>query len=276
MLPALLMALAQAATVNGFEAPESAYWDAASHSWFVSNIAGTPSDKDGKGWISRLDADGKMVQEIWVDGFNAPKGLRAQAGILYVADIDDLVLVDIAKAEVKARVPAPGATFLNDVAVGPGGDVYLSDTLGNAIYRCAGGHDCQVFLKSEALEGPNGVLLEGGRLLVAAFGLVTDPETFATRAPGHLLQVDLKTKAIKPVGDGKPVGHLGGLEKDGDGYLVTDFLAGKLLRISKTGAVTVLQEGLETSADLGYDARTHRVAVPELGPGTVRFLQVAH
>lgn len=275
MLLAMLMAVTQAATVNGFEAPESAYWDAASHSWFVSNIAGTPSDKDGKGWISRLDSDGKVVQEIWVDGFNAPKGLRVSHGILYVADIDDLVLVDIARAEVKERIKAPGATFLNDLDVGPGGDVYVSDTLQNAIYRCAGGHDCQVFLKSEALEGPNGLLLEGGHLVVAAFGLVTDPETFATKAPGRLLRVDLKTKAVKPLGDGKPIGNLDGLEKDGDAYLVTDFMAGKLLRVSKAGAVTVLKEGLETSADLGYDAKTHRVAVPELGRGAVQFLQVA-
>lgn len=275
MILAMLMALAQSATVNGFEAPESAYWDAASQSWFVSNIAGSPSDKDGKGWISRLDADGKVTAAIWVDGFNAPKGLRVHGGILYVADVDELVLVDVARAEVKERVKAPGATFLNDVEVGPDGSVFVSDMLGNALYRCAGGHDCQVFLKSEALEGPNGLLLEGGRLLVAAFGLVTDPETFGTKAPGRLLQVDLKRKSVKPLGDGKPVGNLDGLEKDGDGYLVTDFMAGKLLRISKAGTVTVLKEGLETSADLGYDAKARRVAVPELGRGTVQFLQVA-
>jgi hypothetical protein len=270
-----LMALTVVATLNGFEAPESAYWDAASRSWFVSNVAGAPADKDGKGWISRLDADGKLAKDIWVDGFNAPKGLRGAGGLLYVADIDELAVVDIAKAEVKERLKAPGAVFLNDVEVGPGGEVYVSDTMTNTLFRCVAGKDCQVFLKSDALEGPNGLLLDGGRLLVAAWGVIIDPDTFATRTPGRLLQVDLKTKAVKPVGGGKPMGNLDGIEKDGADYLVTDWIAGKLLRISKAGVVTVLKDGFKNSADLGYDAKTKRAVVPEMGGGTVQVLQIA-
>jgi hypothetical protein len=98
--------------------------------------------------------------------------------------------------------------------------------------------------------------------------------TFATRTPGRLLQVDLKTKRIVPLGDGKPLGNLDGLEKYGADYLVTDFTAGKLLRISKSGATTVLKDGFKDSADIGYDPTREIVAVPEMSGGAVQLLRL--
>jgi hypothetical protein len=275
MLAPTLMALTVTATLTGFEAPESAFWDAGSRSWYVSNVAGAPNDKDGKGWISRIDADGKLVKDVWVDGFNAPKGLRASGNLLFVADLDELAVVDIAKAQVSERLKAPGAQFLNDVEIGPGGQVFVSDMMTNTIYQCAPGKDCQVFLKSDALEFPNGLLLDGGKLVVAAWGVIVDPATFGTRTPGRLLEVDLKTKAVKPLGDGKPMGNLDGIEKDGGDYLVTDWVAGKLMRITRKGAVTVLKDGLKNAADLGYDPKTRRALLPDMGADTVLVLQIA-
>jgi len=274
MFSPLLFAVSMVTTVAGFQAPESAYWHAASQSWFVSNVAGSPTEKDGKGWITRLDANGKRTKERWVDGLNAPKGIRINGRTLYVADIDELVVVDTTRAKVKARLKAPGATFLNDVAIGRGGEVYVSDTMTNAIYRCRSDRVCEVFVKTEKLEGPNGLLVEGNRLVVAAWGIITDPATFGTKTPGHLLQVDLGTKEITPIGDGQPVGNLDGLEKDGADYLVTDWVAGKLLRISKSGTVTVLKDGFKNSADLGYDPARRLVAVPEMGGGKVQLLRL--
>ena len=191
-----------------------------------------------------------------------------------MADIDELAVVDIAKAEMKERLKAPGAVFLNDVEVGPGGDAYVSDTMTNTLYICRAGKGCEVFLKSDELEYPNGLLLDGGRLMVAAWGVITDPATFGTKTPGRLLQLDLKTKAVKPVGDGKPMGNLDGIEKDGADYLVTDWVAGKLLRITKAGVVTVLKDGFKNAADLGWDAKTRRAVVPEMGGDAVQVLQV--
>jgi hypothetical protein len=275
MLAPTLLALTVTATLTGFEAPESAFWDSATRSWFVSNVAGEPGEKDGKGWISRLDAEGRLVKDVWVDGFNAPKGLRAAGNLLFVADLDEVAVVDIAKAQVTERLKAPGAQFLNDVEVGPGGEAYVSDMMTNTIYRCVPGKDCEAWLKSEALENPNGLLLDGGKLVVAAWGVITDPATFGTRTPGRLLEVDLKTKAVKPLGDGKPQGNLDGIEKDGSDYLVTDWVAGKLLRITRKGAVTVLKDGLKNAADLGYDAKARRAVLPDMGAGTVLVLQIS-
>jgi hypothetical protein len=268
----LLLAVSVAATTTGFDAPESVYWDAASRSWYVSNVSGKEDEKDGRGWISRLDASGKVLEDRWVDGLNSPHGIRVRGEVLYVSDIDELVVIDVPGARIRTRLAAPGAKFLNDVAVGPAGEVYVSDTIGNAIYRCA--LACEVFVRSEKLECPNGLLVEGRRLLVAAWGTITDPVTFGTSTPGRLLAVDLKTKTIEPLGNGRPVGNLDGLEKYGADYLVTDFTAGKLLRVSKSGVATVLKDGFKDSADIGYDPARKIVAVPEMSGGVVRLLRL--
>ena len=270
----MLAAVVTTATTTGFQNPESAFWDAASKAWFVSNVVGGETTKDGQGWISRLDANGKVVKARWVTGLNAPHGIRIRGRFLYVADVDQLVVVDLRNARIRARIDAPGAKFLNDVATGSGSDVFVSDTLKSAIYRCTGDRTCEVFLETQDLEGPNGLLVEGNRLTVASFGLITDPETFATKAPGRLLSVDLDTKKITVLGDGKPIGNLDGLEKDGADYLVTDCMAGKLIRVSNGGEVTVLHDNLKSSADIGYDPTRKLIALPEMNGGDVKLIKL--
>lgn len=273
MVTFLLLAVTLTTRVTGFDKPESAWWDAGTKSWYVSNIAGEEVGKDGNGWISVLDGNGLVTRVRWIGGLNAPKGIRGSGSKLYVADIDELVVIDIPGRAIKTRIKAPGAQFLNDVAIGPRGEVYVSDTFTNAIYRCTGDTACEVFVRGESLEGPNGLLVDGKRLIVASFGLVTDRATFKTKAPGRLLAVDLASKKVTPL-PGKPIGNLDGLEKEGDAFLVSDFMAGKLLRVSKSGEVTVLKDGFKNSADFGYDATKRIVALPEMGGGVVQLLRV--
>ena len=120
-------------------APESAYYDADSKAIFVSSINGQIGDKDGNGYISRLTPDGKVVNMKWVTGLNAPKGLRSVRGTLWVADIDEVVAVDIAGGRVISRVPIAGAKFLNDVATAADGTVYVSDSQLFRIYAVKDG-----------------------------------------------------------------------------------------------------------------------------------------
>src|SRR5215204_3938576 len=108
---------------TGFAAPESAFHDAASNAIFVSSINGQILEKDGNGYISRLSPDGKIVAEKWAAGLDAPKGLRSARGVLYAADIDQVVGFDIASGKEVSRVKVEGAQFLNDLATAPDGTV---------------------------------------------------------------------------------------------------------------------------------------------------------
>lgn len=249
----------------GLETPESALYDKASSTIYVSNIAGKPDEKDGNGYISKLDAKGKVVAQKWATGFDAPKGLALVSGKLYAADIDKLVEIDAATGTVLKRYEAEGAKFLNDVAAGKNGDVYMSDTATNVIWRLSGGK-LERWLESADLISPNGLLVEGDRLIVAAWGVMTDG--MATKVPGHLLEVSLKDKSIKDIGTA-PVGNLDGIEPAGDGgYFVTDWVGGKLFGIDAKGNATVLLSDLgQGSADLGMIEEEKLLLIPRMKDG---------
>ena len=120
---------------EGMNAPESVYFDEASGSIFVSQIVGAPDQRDGEGHITRLDSDGNVVDAAWVEGLDAPKGLRSHDGTLWVADIDRLIGISIETGEIVSEVAIDGAVFLNDVATGDDGTVYVSDMLARIIHR---------------------------------------------------------------------------------------------------------------------------------------------
>lgn len=269
------------AAASGFQHPESVYWDASTEAWYVSNFGGEKLDPKGRepdGYLSKLDADGNVVAERWVDGLRSPKGMRRSGNLLYLADVGQLVAIDLTAPPHVVRsvdLDAIGAQFPNDVATDPStGDLYVSDTLRNAIYRVD--HKTltpSVFLESEALEAPNGLLVDGGKLMVASYGPGLDPNTFRTTSPGRILEVDLSSKAVTPFRDMARVGSLDGIEKQGSSYLVTDNPAGRLLRVAEDGSVSEVAKDFGSAADLGLRPDDF-AAVPQLRGDTVRFLKV--
>lgn len=236
--------------LDGFRNPESVVYDAKRKVLYVSNVNGAPDGKDGNGFISRVSPGGKMIEAAWIKGLNAPKGLAISRDKLYAADIDSLIEIDLKTGAISKRYAAPRAKFLNDVAADQAGNIYVSDMMDDAIYRLAGG-TFEVWLKDARLESPNGLYSEPGRLIEGAWGVMTDG--FNTKVPGHLNVISLRDKKIASLGDGAPVGNLDGVEADGHGaYYVTDWMAGKLMHISASGAVKVLLKLDPGSADLTY------------------------
>jgi DNA-binding beta-propeller fold protein YncE len=271
------------AAATGFQHPESVYWDAPTDAWYVSNFGGSQPDAKGRdpdGYLSKLDADGNVVAERWVDGLRSPKGMRRSGNLLYLADVGQLVVIDLtAPPHVTRRVDldAIGAQLPNDVATDPStGDLYVSDTLRDAIYRI----DRRtltptVFLESADLEAPNGLLVDGGKLMVASYGPGLDRDTFRTTSPGRILEVDLSTRAVTPFRGMARVGNLDGIEKQGSSYLVTDNPAGRLLRVAQDGSVSEVAKDFGSAADLGLRPDDF-AAIPQLRGDTVRFLKIPH
>jgi DNA-binding beta-propeller fold protein YncE len=251
---------AQAWEVAGLEAPESALPDVAGDVIYVSNVNGAPDAKDGNGYISKVSLDGSLQTLKWVGGMDAPKGLARTGGKLFVSDIDTLVEIDIASGAVVKRYPAKDAKFLNDVAAAPTGDIYVSDMATNTIWRLSNG-TFEPWLQDEALISPNGLYIDGEKLIVAAWGKMTDG--FATKVPGHLLQVSLTDKSIRNLGSGKAVGNLDGIEPlDADTFLVTDWMSGMVFKISRNGDAKVLMPLEPGSADLGYISDRKLAIIP--------------
>lgn len=234
---------------EGMQGPESAYVVPGTRDLFVSQVAGVPTDKDGNGRIAKLTVDGQRINVEWATGLNAPKGMRSHGGTLWVSDIDQVVGISLADGKITHRVQVPGAKFLNDVATGPDGTVYVSDMALSRIYAIKDG-DVSVWADGPELEHPNGLLVDGGSLVVAAWGKPS--EDFSTKVPGRLYRLDRQSKK-KTLVTPEPTGNLDGLESDGrGGYVVTDWMAGRVLHVAADGTTRVLKTFPQGTADLAY------------------------
>jgi len=265
-------------TVKGFENPESAPWDSESGAFYVSNIGPGPINPLGRepdGYLSKLSAAGSLEAAKWVTGLRSPKGIHRWGDDLLVADVGQLVVIDVAAAKIRRAIDLDrlDARFPNDVTVDARtGDAYISDTGRNAIYRlAAGASEAEVWLESDQLESPNGLYLDGGTLMVASYGRDPDGDGPAARNPGRLLTVDLATKAISPLGGMAPLGNLDGLEKLGSDWIVTG--SDHVWRVAPDGRPTDLGT-VPNAADLGLRQGDRVAAIPTLSDNTVKLVSL--
>lgn len=187
--------------------PESVFYDNLNSVIYVSNITGTPDDKDNSGFISKLSPDGKVISANWITGLHAPKGIGVVGNLLYVSDIDRVAEIDIKAGKINRMIEIPGSIFLNDIATDAQGNVYVSDSRNSTIHKIRQGKS-ELLAKSESLEGINGLYVYEGNLLA---GL-----------KNKIVRIDLKTNEIKDFI--LNTGGIDGLVPDGNGdFLISDW-----------------------------------------------------
>ena len=256
---------------EGIKTPESVVYDEASGFVFTSQINGAPDGRDGNGTIVKLNGDGSVVKSDFVTGLNAPKGLRVCDGTLWTADLNEVIGIDTATGAVSSRVAIPDAMFLNDVAC-TGATAYVTDMMANRIYRVADG-TATVVAEGE-LEFPNGLLVEGDRLIVGGWG--SQPKAdFSTDVPGHIYAYDLKSKQ-KTLITKTPLGNIDGLESDGSGgYIVTDYVKGKLFHVSAAGEPKEIRQFKPGAADIAFVPASRIVLVPHMNENQVAAYDIS-
>lgn len=252
---------------KGLAQPESVVYDPVTDVFYVSNINGAVMQKDGNGFIARLKPDGTVLERKWVTGLNAPTGLALRDRKLYVADVDELVEVNAASGSITKRHKAKGAIFLNDVAIAEDGTVYATDTPMNGIWRLKDGK-FESWFANDDLNHPNGIVVQGDKLIIASFGNLPSEGQKQERA--GLVAVSIEDKTISPLGKGEPIGNLDGLEELAPGnYLVTDWGAGALYRVDAKGKVTELIDLNQGSADLTTFPDKKTVLIPMMLDNTL-------
>jgi hypothetical protein len=268
--PAQAAASAVWTVTEGMDSPESAYFDPLSGFVFVSQIGGQAADRDGNGRISKLTVDGKLIAADWVKGLNAPKGLRSHRGTLFAADLDEIVAIEIASGSITSRIKIEGAQFLNDLATAPDGTIYTSDSFANRIYIIKDGKP-SIFFEGDGILLPNGVLVDGPRLIVASDGR---PARGGGGTPARLVAIDLVTRQLTPINTA-PIGTPDGIEGDGHGgYLLSDVGSGRILQVSGTGDVKILRQLAPQTADIGFVPEKGLLLVPHLGLNRVSAYEV--
>jgi hypothetical protein len=229
--------------------PESVIYDKKRDIFYVSNLNFEPRKKDGNGFISRMDKDGKILDLKWIEGLSSPKGMGISGDLLFVADVDEIVVMDITTGKIKEKIPVPGAKMLNDITTDAAGDLYISDTDAGKIHKYSGGQLTDWL--TEGLNGPNGLLTDGERLLVASQG----GKDFAA--------FDIKSKTRTLLTDS--IGRGDGIVIIGEGYYIVSDWEGEIFVVnpdnSKVSLLRTKDKGSNT-ADICYLPEQKLLLVP--------------
>ncbi len=247
---------------EGVSVPESAlvYRNGRNNFLLVSQIDGESNTKDGKGGIAKMSFDGELEDANWVTGLNAPKGMAHFEGKLYVADVDELVVINIKSAEIEKKITVPGAIFLNDVTVDTKGAVFVSDMKTGKIHRYVKNVLSDYVTK---IENVNGLKAIGPNLIVGA--------------GTHLYLID-NNKNRLDIASGFAQG-IDGVESINKGDFLVSCWAGLVYYVHINGKIELLldsqKEGINT-ADIGFDSVTQTVYVPNFLKNSVTAYKVAN
>lgn len=262
LLGSALLCVAPACAGDGFlveeiglATPESILHDADADLYLVANINGRPSQKDNNGFISRITPDGKLRELKWIAGgvadvtLHAPKGMALVADEFFVTDIDVVRVFDRRTGAPRRAIIIPGAEFLNDLAAGPDGTVYVTDNSADAIHKIAADGTVSRLASGPILSGPNGIAIYQSAVYIAPYG--------------SKMIYRLTDKGMRGAARGVPTARLDGLVILADGYaLVSSWEGRAIYGVSADGEVTTLFAGINAPADIGFDFKRNRILIP--------------
>lgn len=276
--------------IQGFAFPESVRYDSAQDVYFVSNMAGPGSLKDGNGYIVRISAGDLRRPEVLIEGgkngvtLDAPKGMALHGDTLWVTDIDVLRGFDRRTGTPLASIDLRphGAVLLNDVAVGPDGALHVTDTGiamtdkgvmyrgGDKIFIIGPGRSVSLLAEGRDLGRPNGITWDpaGRRWIIVSF----DPfrsEVYAVQ-PGQKVPPGEAGRTVLARGLGK----FDGVERLADGRLLVTCWTDSSLHVIGGDRDERIIRGLWQPADLGVDTRRQRVAIPLVLQGRVEIWEI--
>jgi sugar lactone lactonase YvrE len=284
--PAVAAAPAPAAAAKlgetpNMKTPESVRYDPELDVFYVSNINGNPSQHDGNGFIAVVRADSTSVVKMLVESgkngatLDAPKGLALVGDTLWVADINHVRAFNRRTGAKIADIDLSSqhATFLNDVAVGGDGAVYVTDS--GILFDAKGGMSHpgvdQIFkiegrkvtaLKADSLNAPNGITWDAsnGRFLLAPFS----GTSVQTWKPGDKATATLVTGP----------GEYDGIELLSDGRILVTSWADSAVHVVQAGAMSTLVPNVGAPADIGVDTKRGVVAIPRFNDNKIDFYKI--
>ena len=260
-LNAQLIKLFETDTV--FHAPESVAWDSIRNCLYISNYTTPVKEGDfyGRHTISKVSMEGAVLETAWIKGLSCPTGICIANDKLFIVERFGIVEFDLSTDRVSYKYYIKTTDFLNDITIDPYGNLYVTVSGTNVVYRITG-RKVEKWLTNDSIADPNGILYDQGKLII---GVNSD---------GYLKSIDIETKKIRNLaflGEGT----IDGIKKCGKGYLVTHF-RGNLYYIDNSGKV---KELLNTrpekvfQADFEYIPSKDLIVIPALWNNKLLFYQ---
>ncbi|HEY6084249.1 MAG TPA: hypothetical protein VIU63_02570 [Nitrospira sp.] len=257
-------------TVTELQSPYSFVSDQGGKDYFISSVNGNPDSADNNGFITKLNAEGKMVSLKFIEGgknqvtLHAPKGMALVDQTLYVADLDAVRGFDIGTGKPTATIllsdvaaKSTSGTSLTDIAFDGNGLLYCSDQKANKIYRIdLASRKISVLIANPTLAGPSGLAVhpKSGQVIVVSWD------------KGKIFEISPDGGMTELVSNGFFSGrfkNLRGVDFDRWGNMyVSDLTAGKVWRMTWDKRFQVIAEYLPSPADLGIDRTNNLILVP--------------
>lgn len=237
--------------------PESVLADAKNGILYVSLINGAPWAADGKGGVAKLSMDGKKYDSMWITGLNAPKGLGMFGNRLYVADMSEVVIIDMQKGAVEKKIAIENAQGLNDITVTNKGVVYVSDSRTTKIWRV---ENDAATLYLDSMKGVNGLKAINDDLYIASGKLFLKAD--ANKNITKIVEMPQGGDGIEPIGNGDFIFTSWG------GYIYYVYADGRYETLLDT------HEQKKNTADIGYDPDKRIIYVPTFNAKTVVAYQL--
>ena len=228
--------------------------------WYVSSFGKFGVKGDGAVYRVRPDSG---TPEVYATGLDDPCGLLFLGTTLWVADRQGVYRVSRGNVDLvyaAASFPRP-LHFLNDLAAGPAGTLYVSDTGDStaagrgAVFVLAPGKRLSVLPGSDTVRAQssvNGLFRSSG------------DSTYAVGYRTGVLSVTDGHGGWREVARG--LGAPDGIDAAGaEAFYVSDNIGGDLFLVPRTagGKVVRLASGLKAPADLVIDRRHGWLVVPE-------------
>ncbi len=268
----LLQTTVHGAQVTGLQSPQSFVADPSGKVYFISNVNGESNARDNNGFITKLDAEGKIIKLKFISAgegaveLHAPKGMALVGQILYVADLDTIRGFDSTTGKPVVSIPIPPvpgarhreAVSLVDISADGHGLLYATDHAGNTVYRIDTTNQATVtvLVHDDRLAGPSGIAVHprSGHVIVVSWD------------KGKILEISSEGNLTELASNGffsYRFENLSGVDFDRWGNMyVSDLTRGKIWRLSPDKRFQVIAEYLPSPADISIDRANNLILVP--------------
>ena len=201
--------------------------------------------KQGNGFLTLLDGDGRPLDWRVVEGLDAPLGMALVDNRLYVVDNNRLRIFRWPGYE-RLEVIELETSVANDVAVTPEGVAYVTDTAKHQVIEVEPDGAHTVFTGEAQFQGANGIELSGEHLYIGG---------------ERLWRVDLENESVETIGPDW-LSDIDGIEFEQDGTMQITPVAGPLIRYWSDENYEVLGGEGVSSANHGYSASLKLALIP--------------
>ena len=231
---------------------ESVLYDPKREILYVTNFDQfNVNNPNAQQFISKVSMDGKIEELRWIDSLNNPLGITIYNDRLYTAERNAIAEIDLVEEKVINRYPIPGSIFLNDIAIDKSGNIFVTDSRKNVIWKYSNGIAEEWLIGDEVLD-PNVLYIEGNNLF------------YGNSGDQSLKTVNLLDKSIKTIAKFE-TGFIDGFRIDENRDYLVSLWKGKLYRVTPQGQKTKILDTTTPgiySADFEYIKGKNLLIIP--------------